>query len=99
MPNFVKIAQKSLKGPVGIALPRGGDAYSFLVCLKINPFNPVLQYFGPFSMHIPGTGALAYWSYHRPIDLTLQTDMSDCLYCNIVAIGGQGYRIFVGGQG
>jgi len=27
MPSFVNIAQKSLKGPTGIALPRGGDAY------------------------------------------------------------------------
>jgi len=25
--TFIKIAKKSLKGPAGIALPRGGDAY------------------------------------------------------------------------
>ena len=33
MPSFVKIVQKSLKGPAGIALPSRGecDAYWFLV--------------------------------------------------------------------
>jgi len=31
-----KISSKSLKGPTGIALPRGGDAYWFLVFISLH---------------------------------------------------------------
>ena len=35
-PDFVKIAQKMLKRPASIALPRGGDAYWFPVQSAVN---------------------------------------------------------------